>query len=182
MRYVLQKNGDALRDSITRRPILVVLFVVGVSSTIGCSPTERNHIETVSLGGKPVLTITCQYVGKTPGDPTTYQNSHDYRSIDTDFYRITMDNLTDVDIVIKRVDYRMRKGPTLGSQTASAESIKRTWGTNIVAAKSSISRANNLVWSKSGRNALLKTYHFEFETASGNTQTFSAEVPLVYNR
>lgn len=181
MRYVLQ-IWFALRNSIFRRHIVVVLFVVGVTSAIGCSPTERNHIETVSLGGKPVLKITCHYVGKKPGDPKTYQNSHDYRRIDTDFYRITMDNLTDVDIVLMRVDYRMQKGSILGSQTASAESIKRTWGTNIIPARSSISRANNLVWSKSSKNALLKTYYFEFETANGNTQTFSAEVPLVYNR
>ena len=168
--------------STSRKRILAALCILALMVVVGCSPAERNHTVLVEHNGTPALRITCQYVGKQPCDPNSYQNSHDYKQIDTDFYKITMENLTTVDIRLKRVDYRMKKGPTRGRQSASSESIKRTWGTDVIPAGSHISRANNLVWAESSSNTMLKTYFFVFETDDGSGQTLSAEVPLVYDR
>ncbi len=143
---------------ITR--FVAVLCVALLAHAPGCGGAKHDYTTIVDCDGQPALKISCQYTGKSPGDPATYQSDHDYRRINTDFYRITMENLTDADIVIERVTYRMQNGPTRGPQSAPSESIQRTWGTNRIPAGSKISRANNFVWSKSRRNTLLKTYWF----------------------
>ncbi len=160
---------------------LLSSLLVTVLLGCGTSSSTRNYTKVVEVEGRTILKITCEYVGKRPGDPSTYVGSHDYQITDTDFYRLTMVNLTDDDVVIERVAYRMKTGPTKGLRFASAESIQKTWGTNVVPANSSISRANNLVWSKSQRNTLLKTYTFRIE-GSDSSHEFVSEVALVYKR
>ncbi len=151
-------------------------------SAAGCSSPNRDYSKVVECSGQPAIRIECEYVGKTPGDPSSFQSSHDYGKINTDFYRITMENLTDGDIAIERVTYRFEKGEVRGAKSASADSIKETWGTNVVPARSSISRANNMVWAKGRRNTFFKTYSFRTVTDGKSEKTFSAEVPLVYIR
>lgn len=169
--------------SMARR--LIWLTLIGsIVVTTGCGKStsvQRNYTKTVSLDGTPVLEVECEYVGKQPGDKNTYQNSHDYRRIDTDFYRLTFRNLTDNSMTVDGVTYRMETGETHGLQSASADSIRRTWGTNTIPPQSSISRANNMVWAKGRRNKMLKTYSFQLQTERG-AERLEAEVPLVYER
>jgi len=165
---------------------VAICFVAALSP--GCGEREGDRIadrtftKVVQCEGRPVLRIDCEYVGKRPGDPDSYRTNHDYRKVDTDFCRITMENLTDDDIGIDGVTYRLEDGPVHGAQSASADSIKRTWGTNIIPARSKVSRANNMVWSKPAQNTLIKTYSFRIPTTGDGQKTFTAEVPLVYNR
>lgn len=161
------------------RPRLIACLLSFVA--VGCSdtPIERNYTKLVEVDGQTALKIECEYVGKKPGDPGRYVSDHDYQSIDTDFYRITIENVTDMDFVMERVEYRLVSGPMKGRQSASAGSIKRTWGTNVVPANSQISRANNMVWSKSKRDSLFKTYYFNVE---GQHELIPAEIRLVYQR
>jgi len=161
---------------------LLPCLMMTVPLGCGASSSTRNYTKIVEVEGRTVLEITCEYVGKQPGAPSSYISSHDYQSTDTDFYRLTIVNLTDTDVVIERVAYRMKTGPTKGLQFASAESIQKTWGTNIVPANSSISRANNLVWSKSKRNTLLKTYTFRIGGSDSSHELVDSEIALVYKR
>jgi hypothetical protein len=161
------------------RLCLVVCWLTFAASGCSDSPVRRNSTQEVNVDGQPALRIECEYVGKQPGDPSSYVSKHDFRKRDTDFYRITIENLTDKDVAIERVEYRLARGPMRGRDSASADSIRRTWGTNIVPANSQISRANNMVWSGSSRNTLFKTYFFNIE---GSHDLIPAEIPLVYQR
>ncbi|HIE97275.1 MAG TPA: hypothetical protein EYQ63_09735 [Fuerstia sp.] len=174
-------NADAQRFSIPKRLSTCLLVCSLTCHALGCSNSsvERNYTKIVEVDGRAAMRIQCEYVGKQPGDPSTYVAEHDFEKIDTDFYRITIENLTDKDFVIERVQYRLETGPVRGHKSASADSIKRTWGTNIVPAKSRISRANNMVWSTSSRNSLLKTYYFQ---VPGSRESIQAEIHLVYQR
>ena len=162
----------------------MLIVIIGGLLTFGCDhrvAVERDYSETISFQGKPVLEVICEYVGKEPGDPTSYQQDHDYRRTDTDFYKLTFRNLTNNDITLEGVSYRMKIGRFRGNQSASADSIRRSWGTNVIPAQGSLHRSNNMVWAKSRKNTLFKTYHFgiTFEQSRGR---FKAEVPFVYRR
>lgn len=159
-------------------------LIVGALSLLlvpGCGGSNsRNFQKVIQVDGKPTLRVTCHYVGKSPGDPDSYKSSHNYRSTDTDFYRLTWENLTDHDMVIERVVYRLEKGEIRGQRFADTASIKRTWGTNRIPAYGKLSRANNMVYSKASSNTFFKTYHFRL--LSKEEPTFHVEVPLVYDR
>lgn len=171
------------RDNALRAHVTCFIGLIGiVLSGCGSSSASRDYTKVVRVEGRNVLKITCEYVGKRPGEPSSYVNNHDFRRIDTDFYRLTFENLTDSDVFIEGVAYRMETGSTKGLQFASADSIRNTWGTNIVPQKSSISRANNMVWSKSRRNALIKTYSFRIPTRDGSHEIVESEISLVYKR
>lgn len=172
-------------SSVTASAMCFVLCLFS-AAPCGCgrstSLSDRNFTRTIKFQGEPTIKIDCEYVGKRPGDPSNFVSNHDYRKIDTDFYRLTMENLTDQDIVIERVEFRMEKGPMRGPKSVGPESIRKTWGTNTIPAASSISRANNMAWSTKRENRFLKTYHFRFASDEQIDNTFTAEVPLVYNR
>lgn len=174
-------HADARLPSITKQFSACLVVCSLTLAALGCSnsPVERNYTKVVKVDGQTALRIECQYVGKQPGDPSSYVSEHEFQKIDTDFYRITIENLTDKDVVIERVEYRLETGPVRGRKSASADSIKQTWGTNIVPAKSRISRANNMVWSRSSRNSLIKTYYFQ---VPGSRKSIQAEIRLVYQR
>jgi hypothetical protein len=164
----------------TRTACLVFCFVL--TSGCGDSLSARNFAKVVEHRGQPAIKIECEYVGKSPGAPDAFMSKHDYRKIDTDFYRVSFENLTDDDIVIDRILYRLEKGPVKGQQSTAADSIRQTWGTNVIQAKSKISRANNMVWAKAKRNTLIKTYFFRIANGDDEPKTLKAEVPLVYIR
>lgn len=159
---------------------LVLSFITGCAEQR--APVTRNFTRTVKVEGQDVLKIDCQYVGKSPGEPKTYQSQHDYRSIDTDFYRLSFTNLTDQEIQLSGISYHMAKGPTKGRSQATQESIKRTWGTTTIRPHETISHPNGFVWAKGQQNRLIKTYSFRTKDSKGNPKTFQEEVSLWYSR
>jgi hypothetical protein len=154
----------------------------GYSEQVARGTRSRNLTLVAEYEQRPVLRITCEYVGKAPGDPGRYRNSHDYRAIDTDFYRIDLHNLTNEEIMVEGVSYRLEYGRFHGQPYATAESIESTWGSNRIQALSSLSRANNFVYARKTPNTLFKLYQFRFADSSDGKRSFSAEVPLVYLR
>jgi len=154
----------------------------GYSEQVAQGTRSRNLMLVAEYEQRPVLRITCEYVGKAPGDPGSYRNSHDYRAIDTDFYRIELHNLTSEEIIVEGVSYRLEYGRFRGQPYATAASIESTWGSNRIQALSSLSRANNFVYSRMTPNTLFKSYQFRFADSSDGKRSFSAEVPLVYLR
>ena len=74
----------------------VILAVMPVQAEL-----KRSYVRTVYDGsGRAVMQITVDYLGKMPiGD---FEYRHDWRRIDTDFYRDTRENLTDQPIEFLR--------------------------------------------------------------------------------
>lgn len=181
--------SKACRAGAARAALFVIALVLGAVS--GCDApsrhgqaalSERNFSRVVDLDGQPTLRVSCDYVGKTPGDPAGYISGHDYRRVDTDFYRLTLENLSANPLIMERVDYRLETGPIRGEQAADATSLRRTWGTNVIAPGARISRGNNMVWSKASRDRLWKTYQFRSDDGGKSDRTFAVAVPLVYRR
>ncbi|AUB81911.1 hypothetical protein THSYN_13720 [Candidatus Thiodictyon syntrophicum] len=177
------------RAGAARATLLVLALVLGPASACDAQSgpsqaalSERNFSRVVDLDGQPTLRVSCEYVGKTPGDPADYISGHDYRRVDTDFYRLTLENLSANPLIIERVDYRLETGSITGEQAADATSLRRTWGTNVIAPGARISRGNNMVWSKASRNRLWKTYQFRIDDEDKSNRTFAVAVSLVYRR
>jgi hypothetical protein len=145
---------------------------------------KRNYEKILSGGGQKLLKISCRYIGKKPGDPTGYSSSHNYTEVDTSFYEVIFENLTDSELSIEGVTYRMDRGTLHGSSYYDADSIRRAWGTNIIPAGQSITRRNNMVWAYEPRNALIKVYTLRIRHSEDGKQDriFSAQVPLRYFR
>lgn len=159
-----------------------LVFVVLAGCAERNAPMTRNFTRTVQVEGQDVLQIDCQYVGKSPADPKSYQSPHDYRSIDTDFYRLSFTNLTDQEIEIAGISYHMEKGPNKGRSKATPETIKRTWGTTTIGPHKTISHPNGFVWSNGRQNRLIKTYRFRTQDSNGSPRTFQEDVGLWYSR
>jgi hypothetical protein len=160
-------------------PLVIVL--------LGCSGADiaslpRSSSRTATVAGQPVLDINCKYLGKVPGDSSTYSSSHNYRTIDTDFYRVSFTNRTDKDIHIAGVTYRMEKGPLRGQSAVSNASIKEAWGTTVIHPGKTISHSNSFVWAKVTSNTMIKTYTFRTADDDGKSLTFSEDVSLRYTR
>ena len=160
--------------------IVALLFTGGSCST---DPgREREYTRVVTHQGHPMLEVECTYLGKQPPDPANFKSDHDYQRTNTDFYALTMKNLTDREIVIVGVKYRLQKGPFRGKASASTESIKKQWGTNVIGPQGSLSRRNNMVFAKAASNTLFKNYSFRTTDETGQTVSFQTELPFVYIR
>ncbi len=145
---------------------------------------ESNYEKVISVGNQPLLRIACRYIGKKPGDPSSYSSSHNYAEIDTAFYEVTFKNLTNSELSVDGVSYRMEKGRLHGKSHYGADSIRRAWGSNIIPAGASITRRNNMVWSREPRNTLIKIYTLRVKHLKSGKRDgiFEAQVPLRYIR
>jgi len=179
---------------------LMHLIIIGLV-VMGCSKTdydlkttekiswqsELNYVKTVRSVDQLLLRVTCQYIGKKPGNPNSYLSSHNYTVIDTSFYKITFENLSQSDLVIESVRYHMKYGNIRGTSYYGSNAIRRSWGTNIIKSGASITRSNNMVWSSKTSNTLFKVYSLRLKNSKnlqGNqrSNSFKVEVPLRYHR
>jgi hypothetical protein len=76
--------------------ILVCSFSVQAESSIQWM-NEREYRVTISDNNKPILSVVIEYQGKVPSDSEIID--HNWKSIDTDFYRETFNNLSESNIV-----------------------------------------------------------------------------------
>ena len=171
-------NDTQLYLRASTLPLLVVLLGCSNAGSGGSLP--RSSSRTATVEGQTVLDINCKYLGKAPGDLDSYSSSHDYRTIDTDFYRVSFTNRTDKDIHIAGVTYRMEKGPVRGQSTVSNASIKEAWGTTVIHPGKTISHSNSFVWAKTTSNTMIKTYTFRTADGDGKSLTFQEDVSLRY--
>lgn len=179
-------TSERLKTMIRESQVVAASVLVVAVLLIGCADSSnkipRNYSRTIQVEGHDVLDVRCEYLGKAPGDHDSYRSSHNFRNIDTDFYKVSFTNRTESDIHIEGVSYRMADGPVRGMSSASPDSIKRTWGTNVIRPGQTISHPNSFVWSKSRTNAMVKQYQFRGIDADGNRMTFTAKLSLAYSR
>lgn len=130
--------------------------------------------------GQETLFVVCEYLGKKPKEP--HQLTHNYKKINTDFYRVTVQNLSDQDVRIVGVRYRMANGPTKPIPDATSKSIKAAWGTDVIPAKETVVQENAFVWSKSRVNRLIKNYTFVTTDGNGKEVKFSGQLDLFFRQ
>ena len=135
---------------------------------------EREYNITVSENDKPLLSIVIEYQGKAPKGNTTIK--HNWRTVDTDFYHLSYENLSESNIHIKEVQYFLDRGQLRTPRIKRKSKIKATYGTTVIKANSSLIRNNAWVWSKKD-NTLHRVFVFTLDN-----KAFDVDIPLVYQK
>lgn len=135
---------------------------------------EREYRVTVSDNNKPLLSIAVEYLGKTPNNNKIIK--HNWKAVDTDFYRETIKNLSESDIHIKEIKYSLDRGQLYTPRIKGGNKIKATYGTHVIKANESLSRDNAWVWSKRD-NTLHRIFKFTW-----NDKTMDVDIPFVYQK
>ncbi len=175
------------------RNLLLVVSVSGIALLLtACSRRQefhtsidsvtRNFQKIIEIEGRKLLAVEVEYIGKSPGDTLKYTNNHDYKSIDTDFYRIKLENLSEFRIEMEKVGYRLEKGRLRVKSYADKKSIEKTWGKSYIDSGGHIERLNNMVWSDYSENIFYKNYEFTLIQTDEEYIEFSVEIPLRYIR
>ena len=151
--------------------IVVWSFSVQAESSIHWL-NEREYTVTVSDNNKPILSVGIEYQGKAP-----YGNEvikHNWKAVDTDFYRETFKNLSGSNISIKEVKYFLEHGQLHTPRIKGEKKIKMTYGTTLIKTNESLFRNNAWVWAKR-ENILHRIFVFKYDD-----QEIDVDIPLVY--
>ncbi|MCF6204447.1 MAG: hypothetical protein L3J59_12410 [Methylococcaceae bacterium] len=133
---------------------------------------EREYTVTVSDNNKPILSVGIEYQGKAPKGNELIK--HNWKAVDTDFYRETFKNLSGSSIGIKEVKYFLDHGQLHTPRIKGGKKIKMTYGTTLIKANELLFRNNAWVWAKR-ENILHRMFVFTYDN-----QEIEVDIPLVY--
>jgi len=120
---------------------------------------DRQYLATWSLEEVPLLEVKVAYLGKKPDLPFEgVEPTYDWTVRNTDFYSISIRNLTDQSIELTSVQVEMDKGKMKKATRYGSSYLLDRWRTTIIPPKGSIKRRNTWVWGKGETNTLIKTY------------------------
>lgn len=103
--------------------------------------------------GVPLLEVEVKYVGKSPKLPFDGAlPSYDWRMKDTDFYDITIKNLSEVPINLEITKNIFQFGEN--SDFYDENYIMHRFGSSMIPPKSSITRENSWIWAKGEHNKM----------------------------
>ena len=103
--------------------------------------------------GVPLLEVEVKYVGKSPKLPFDGSlPAYDWRIKDTDFYDITVKNLTEVPINLEITKNIFQFGEN--SDFYDENYIMHRFGSSMIPPKSSITRENSWIWAKGEHNKM----------------------------
>lgn len=178
-----------MRQLIDMKLVVTGVLWIGIC---GCDSTElkvrkineRDYQKTVSFKGTPVLKAECKYLGKQPQDIEEFQSkfNHDCITNDTDFYQITLTNLSKQKVLVQSADYRMKIGTYRGKSRFTSKDFATTWGRSEIPPNENVARDTHFVWAVKDSNVLYKTYSFESRDVNGKPFVFQMEIPLLYSR
>ena len=185
----VRRIGSLLASCDYQQRMLLVLSLTAVlPNVLGCSDNNtspgpmgpRNSTTTFQSNGQPIVRADCRYIGKGPDDSIPFINSHNFRTIDTDFYRLTLTNLTDRNVELTGLSYHMAKGPLRIPKQASLDKLRKHFGSLEIPSGESRTHLNTFVWSPANQNALRKTYRFRTNDDQGAEIEFEGTVVLQY--
>ena len=172
----------------------------GAEATTGSSRNAK-EVRVFRVGEVPVLELERIYLGKSPGQQPLgrISPSHDWESIDTDFYSCVLRNLTDCPITLLDVRIRLERGVHKSKGAAlGSDYLKERWGETVIQPHQTIERGSNWVWGKGEWNNLFKNYRAEiqpgtsvsltpgldqfFKENDGDPIPFSFQIILPYRR
>lgn len=123
---------------------------------------------------QPVMEVHIEYIGKEPyGDESI---DHNWRDVDTDFYRETIENKSNSGIDFKEIRYSMKRGKLYTQRVKTEADIQPMYGTTTLEPHTSLVRDNAWVWGKRD-NVLHRNFVF-----AQDHERFEADIPLVYIR
>ena len=121
-------------------------------------------------GDIPLLEVEVKYIGKSPKMPFDVSlTSYDWRDRDTDFYDITIKNLTDVPIYLEKTKNIFQFGEN--SDFYDENYILHRFGSSMIPPKSSITRENSWIWAKGEHNKMERFFWASIDLDSASTSS-----------
>ena len=121
-------------------------------------------------GDIPLLEVEVKYIGKSPKLPFEGSlPSYDWRDRDTDFYDITIKNLTEVPISLEKTKNIFQFGEN--SDFYDENYILHRFGSSMIRPKSSITRENSWIWAKGEHNKMERFFWASIDLDSASTSS-----------
>ena len=121
-------------------------------------------------GDIPLLEVEVKYVGKSPKMPFEGSlPSYDWRKKDTDFYDITIKNLTEVPIYLEKTKNIFQFGEN--SDFYDENYILHRFGSSMIPPKGSITRENSWIWAKGEHNKMERFFWASIDLDSASTSS-----------
>lgn len=162
-----------------------LLIVIILMFSCGCNPEEkhRSYQEVIEMIPDQFLKIHLEYIGKSP-DESRWTKSHDFVSLDTDFYNLTLMNQSDFNFRLLSCAYTLKKGDNKNMKSFySAQELEEIWHGGTIFAGESKTKFNSYTHSKKfSSNVLYKKYTFELQVEPNSSITNSFVVPFLYNK
>ena len=89
---------------------LIVYIFLCACSPIETNKFERTYQSIIEIAPNQKILVSLEYVGKEPFKGK-WNNTHDYVNEDTDFYNMTIKNLSDFDLRLLSVFIHSKKIP-----------------------------------------------------------------------
>ena len=189
MNTLTKLNKDSTMIKMKKSAISCVLFVFCIT---GCSSdvdeqvkkiNDREYEITISRGREPILKAECNYLGSEPIDLEKFRQhfSHNFEAKKTDFYSVTMENLSSQAIHVIRADYDMRTGSYRGKSTFSSNEFAMTWESSVIEPGMQIRRDTHFVWAIND-NVLDKTLRMLGRSENGEDFEFTIVLPFRFHR
>lgn len=162
-----------------------LLIVTGCGKSIDTQSTvvnQREYEKTVSRDDQQLLKATCTYLGKQPKDADEFKAKHDYKTNDTDFYEVILENRSPRAIELLGVDHRMHVGQYRGQSHFDARELANAWGASRIEPGATLTRDTHFVWAVKSSNTLYKKLSLQSVDKSGKTFQFEVDLPLLYKR
>lgn len=137
--------------------------------------TDRDYrLSVLDNNNQPILSVKIEYQGKKPYGNEV--NDHNWKFVDTDFYRESFKNLTDSTINIQKISYSLDRGRLHTPRVKNKEKVKAMYGATEINANASIHKNNAWVWSKRN-NKLHRKFLFFY-----NNEKIEVDIPLIYRQ
>ena len=166
-----------------KKLFIFFIFIILVSCGYGPEENERSYQEVIEMIPDQFLKIHLEYIGKSP-DESRWAKAHDFVSLDTDFYNLTLMNQSDFNFRLLSCTYSLKKGGNKNMKSFySAQELEEIWHGGTIFAGESKTKFNSYTHSKKfSSNVLYKKYTFELQVESNSSITNSFVVPFLYNK
>ena len=162
------------------------LYIIVYIVFCACSPVETNKLERtyqsiIEIAPNQKILVSLEYVGKEPFK-TKWNKTLDYVNEDTDFYNMTIKNLSDFDLRLLSCVYSLEKDSLSNKAYYNTDELQNIWETRSIKPGATVIKYNSFTHSKKyNSNILYKTYTFELR-AEPTFITNSFTVPFIYKR
>tara|TARA_B110000438_G_scaffold258739_1_gene267619 strand:- start:183 stop:695 length:513 start_codon:yes stop_codon:yes gene_type:complete len=162
------------------------LYIIVYIVFCACSPVETNKLERtyqsiIEIAPNQKILVSLEYVGKEPFKGK-WNKTHDYVNEDTDFYNMTIKNLSDFDLRLLSCVYSLEKDSLSNKAYYNTDELQNIWETRSIKPGATVIKYNSFTHSKKfNSNILYKTYTFELR-AEPTFITNSFTVPFIYKR
>ena len=163
---------------------LLIFFILLMLVSCSYGPEEeRSYQEVIEMIPDQYLSIHLDYIGKSP-DESRWAKAHDFVSLDTDFYNLTLMNQSDFNFRLLSCTYSLKKGGNKNMKSFySAQELEEIWHGGTIFSGESKTKFNSYTHSKKfSSNVLYKKYTFELQVEPNSSITNSFVVPFLYNK